>query len=946
MVVDSYGMEEGEGGLAQAYDEGGSGREDAHEGEVSGLADASGFDSFDDTPVKTIGHKLTFEELIEKQLKLEEEKDASAVSTQSDKPKFKFLRKGDRGREAASKPAGKKSSRRAGTKPGNGEPKAKTRGGGGAEKPRPTISNDDDTTIKSHVLSPQSGEKPPPPGEAERDDDMHFESQKQQTSGHGQDQGVSASTSLSPLHQSKYLEHFYDKEEDDEDEIAGGASSGSSSFDRDDYEAVLRLVGGEGRRKKASKNGAVEHRVKTFEDVFGKQAARVDREVLGGASNGAEDDDESVSYDNYDSLDDDDVDPMGFSRARAGEGAAGAPGSGMRGHLSAERRAKWERKEVEEAIELREFDQLERQIQEELLETGGETTDRNLARFPLAEPASPRPDLGGDTAGPFSGALGVGGEGVGRAVDEGKMESGMPSMLQQAGYNGKSFSETMRGISLETHFDDTTRWMDDDDEGEDDSGSDGRQQTMRDPLVAGSGAPVAGAGGSYAEQYARGLTQGSLEDSRGAMATGTDQRERPQPRKSKRGAPKAKAKQGSGPSGSGTAMGGPRALGEAEERPMSALEEKHVKLLDLEIKKVVEERRKLKRLQSEARQRASALEEAEREFDRRRKAEIENIRVMKDKAERKIKRDRRVLDQQSRTLLSKIPSKKDREEIQQIEALLDKERQAAKRKERNHKMNEDRLRRQVAELTRRTDELKEEVRRLERRHLEALESRERSHASHGGQARGGASAGARPLSESAENQMGRDLRKEEAGPAAAHLGQGGRLRGEKENHGGSHGRHGPAKEKETATATAAFGRRKSPPSDPPKGVNVVTYPNGTRKQIQPNGDVVIQFNNGDHKISKKDTRTVFYYYCEVDTWHTTYSPNIDHLNASEQGLRGVEVFHFPSGQIEAHFPDGAKEVLFPDGIAHRLDPEGEEHQIIDAGDLCEVFSRPKPQVTF
>ena len=38
-------------------------------------------------------------------------------------------------------------------------------------------------------------------------------------------------------------------------------------------------------------------------------------------------------------------------------------------------------------------------------------------------------------------------------------------------------------------------------------------------------------------------------------------------------------------------------------------------------------------------------------------------------------------------------------------------------------MNEDRLRRQVAELQRRAEELKDEVRRLERRQLEQLEAK-------------------------------------------------------------------------------------------------------------------------------------------------------------------------------------------------------------------------------
>ncbi len=66
----------------------------------------------------------------------------------------------------------------------------------------------------------------------------------------------------------------------------------------------------------------------------------------------------------------------------------------------------------------------------------------------------------------------------------------------------------------------------------------------------------------------------------------------------------------------------------------------------------------------------------------------------------------------------------------------------------------------------------------------------------------------------------------------------------------------------------------------------------------------------------------------MDTWHTTYE--------SEQ----VEVFHFPSGQIECHFKNGTKEVLFPDGVAHRLtDPDGEEHQLIDPSELSKYVDR-------
>jgi len=37
---------------------------------------------------------------------------------------------------------------------------------------------------------------------------------------------------------------------------------------------------------------------------------------------------------------------------------------------------------------------------------------------------------------------------------------------------------------------------------------------------------------------------------------------------------------------------------------------------------------------------------------------------------------------------------------------------------------------------------------------------------------------------------------------------------------------------------------------------------------------------------------------------------------------GVEVFYFPTGQVEAHHPDGTKEIIFPDGAVHRVLEDG------------------------
>lgn len=37
---------------------------------------------------------------------------------------------------------------------------------------------------------------------------------------------------------------------------------------------------------------------------------------------------------------------------------------------------------------------------------------------------------------------------------------------------------------------------------------------------------------------------------------------------------------------------------------------------------------------------------------------------------------------------------------------------------------------------------------------------------------------------------------------------------------------------------------------------------------------------------------------------------------------GLEVFAFPSGQVEGHGPDGTKDIVFPDGAIRRVMPDG------------------------
>jgi hypothetical protein len=82
------------------------------------------------------------------------------------------------------------------------------------------------------------------------------------------------------------------------------------------------------------------------------------------------------------------------------------------------------------------------------------------------------------------------------------------------------------------------------------------------------------------------------------------------------------------------------------------------------------------------------------------------------------------------------------------------------------------------------------------------------------------------------------------------------------------------------------------------GTRLVSYRNGTTKEVRPGGDTSIRFANGDTKRIGKDGVTQ-YYYAQAQTTHTTLSD-------------GTERYEFPSGQTETHFGDGRKEILFPD----------------------------------
>ncbi|KAL1770366.1 centromere protein J-like [Sigmodon hispidus] len=95
------------------------------------------------------------------------------------------------------------------------------------------------------------------------------------------------------------------------------------------------------------------------------------------------------------------------------------------------------------------------------------------------------------------------------------------------------------------------------------------------------------------------------------------------------------------------------------------------------------------------------------------------------------------------------------------------------------------------------------------------------------------------------------------------------------------------------------------------GRTIITFPNGTRKEISADKQTtLIKYFNGDMKKIKPDRR-VIYYYADAQTTHTTYPD-------------GVEVVQFPNKWTEKFYPDGSKETVFPDGTVKQLKDGCEE----------------------
>ncbi|TMS06707.1 Centromere protein J [Larimichthys crocea] len=134
---------------------------------------------------------------------------------------------------------------------------------------------------------------------------------------------------------------------------------------------------------------------------------------------------------------------------------------------------------------------------------------------------------------------------------------------------------------------------------------------------------------------------------------------------------------------------------------------------------------------------------------------------------------------------------------------------------------------------------------------------------------------------------------------------------------------------------------RSEPEEPASAEEVITHPDGKIEKVLAGGDRLITFPNGTRKEVSADGLTVKVTFFNGDTKQITADQRVIYYYAEAQTTHitypdGMEVLHFPNNQTEKHFPDGRKEITYPDQTVKNLFPNGREESVLTDGTIIQV----------
>ncbi|KAK7476401.1 hypothetical protein BaRGS_00032326 [Batillaria attramentaria] len=401
--------------------------------------------------------------------------------------------------------------------------------------------------------------------------------------------------------------------------------------------------------------------------------------------------------------------------------------------------------------------------------------------------------------------------------------------------------------------------------------------------------------------------------------------------------------------------------------------------LEAEIEKFRSENAVLEKLRRDREEGLSKLKEEIARFDQEKTAELKRLEEFKAQETKKLKQERKLFETYQKQVRA-MPDKKDREEIEMLKNQLSDLQDEMKRKESRWTSNVTRLKSRITELEAENTELRDEMKLLERKRLEWIQTAKPPPTS---------AAKSAPRSSTPTNAVvngyhdsattvdvnnfnippktSSDSAEKMAVPASAKMnasGAAGKISSGPGGHNASGGESMPRGQGATPSMIEGMSpmslgdggeglrvgvKKTNVPTnfDRPtvdkgnrqyeetqytdgkvervysNGAREVLFANGTHKEIASDGQyIVVSFFNGDIKQIFPDKHVV-YYYAEAQTTHTTYSDRL-------------EVLQFSNGQTEKHYPDGTKEITFPDQTVKYLFPNGTEESIFQDGTIMRI----------
>ncbi|RVE58209.1 hypothetical protein OJAV_G00207020 [Oryzias javanicus] len=400
--------------------------------------------------------------------------------------------------------------------------------------------------------------------------------------------------------------------------------------------------------------------------------------------------------------------------------------------------------------------------------------------------------------------------------------------------------------------------------------------------------------------------------------------------------------------------------------------------LEIEIERFKKENAALAKLRHDHERKQEELRKERLDFDQAKAAELARFEDYKKEENRKLQKERKLFEKYASAARA-TPDKKEREEIQSLKEQLNSLQEELKRRESRWTSTHTRQRQQIDSLNEENAALREEIQMLEKLRLSAWKKSSISAAetkdgpriseSSGSSGTKGVtfaspldsvgSCSSPPAGSTASGPRGTSKDSSAAGIKSSLRRSGGStssfsssssLTSRKQEGRSS----SPASRKQKLPQTLEQSEDSSAKTEAvpeqPQSIeaeevdsvqNVITHPDGKIEKVLVGGDRLVIFPNGTRKEVSADGLSAKITFFNGDTKQITADQRVIYYYAEAQTTHitypeGLEVLHFPNNQTEKHFPDGRKEITFPDQTVKNLFPDGREESVLTDGTIIRV----------